>query len=236
VILVFVYSTWNIVALKTRFETWITTNAVHGIILFNLSFLITLKAYLYSQRTPNVQIKYFVFHWSNYRLFVLNTAWKRDSLQMLIFVNVFSTWSTVQLKTRFEMSVTRNDIYGESLIHLSYLITPMDYLCPQRTPNFPVKCFMFARTIYRLFVLNTGWKTDSLQMMNIRKCLLDMRHGSNVNAFWDVNNKKWRIWYKFDASFLFNNCYGSPVLTKDTKFPNQVFYVYLDDLQTICAK
>jgi hypothetical protein len=36
-------------------------------------------------------IKYFMFEWSTYRLFVLNRAWKRYSLQMMIFVNVYST-------------------------------------------------------------------------------------------------------------------------------------------------
>jgi hypothetical protein len=40
----------------------------------------------------------------------------------------------------------------------------------------------------------------------------------------------------FDAPLLFNNTYGLPVLTKDTKLPIQVFYVCLDNLQTICAK
>jgi hypothetical protein len=50
---------------------------------------------------------------------------KRDSLQIMIFVNVCSTWSMVQLKTRFELSITRNDVNGVSLIHLSYLITLM---------------------------------------------------------------------------------------------------------------
>jgi hypothetical protein len=73
-------------------------------------------------------------------------------------------------------------------------------------------------------------------MMYIRKYLLDMKHISTKNKFWDVNNKKWRIGYKFDAQFLLNNIYGTPVFTKGAKFPNQVFYVCLDDLQTICAK
>jgi hypothetical protein len=59
-------------------------------------------AYLCSQRTPNFQIKYFMIDWAIYRLFVLNTGWKRDSLQMMKFVNVCSTRSMVQVKTRFE--------------------------------------------------------------------------------------------------------------------------------------
>jgi hypothetical protein len=37
-------------------------------------------------------------------------------------------------------------------------------------------------------------------------------------------------------TFLFNNTYGLHVLTMDTSNPNQLFYVWLVDLETICAK
>jgi hypothetical protein len=67
-------------------------------------------------------------------------------------------------------------------------------------------------------------------------CLLGMRHSWIKNAFWFVNNKKWRIWCKFDFPFLINNTYGLIVLTKDNKFSNQFFCVWLVDLQTICVK
>jgi hypothetical protein len=96
--------------LQTRFETWIIWNDVNGVRLFHFSYLITLMAYLYSQRTPNVQIKYFMFDWSIYRLFVLNTGWKRVFLQMMIFVNICSTCNMVELKARFETWMTRNDV------------------------------------------------------------------------------------------------------------------------------
>jgi hypothetical protein len=69
----------------------------------------------------------------------------------------------------------------------------------------------------------------------IRKYLLDMKHGSTKNAFWDVNNKKWRKRCKL-FHFSFNNSYGLPMLTMDSKWPDQVFYVWLVDLQMICAK
>jgi hypothetical protein len=59
---------------------------------------------------------------------------------------------------------------------------------------------------------------------------------SNKNAYWDVNNRKWRKWCKLVSPFLFNNTYGLPVITMDMKCPNQVFYVSLVDLYTICAK
>jgi hypothetical protein len=68
------------------------------------------------------------------------------------------------------------------------------------------------------------------------KCLFDMKHGSNENAFWDLNNMKWRKWCKFVPPFIFNNTCGLLVFTMNTKCANQVFYVWLVDLQTICAK
>jgi hypothetical protein len=62
---------------------------------------------------------------------------------------------------------------------------------------------------------------------NIRICLLDMRHSWITNAFWGVNNKKWRKWWKFVSPLLFNNSYGLPMFTIDTKSPNQVLYYRL---------
>jgi hypothetical protein len=111
-------------------------------------------AYLCSQRTPKIQIKYFMFNWWIYRLFVQNTTLKRNSVQMMIFVNICSTWSMVYIK----------------------------------------------------------------------------------DAFWYVSIKKWRKWCKWVSPFSFNNTHGLPVLSLDTKRPNQVFYVWLVDLQTTCAK
>jgi hypothetical protein len=143
-IMIFVYvcSTWSTVELKTRFETWITRNDVNGVSFFHHSYLVTLMAYLCSQQSPNIQIKYFMFEWSIYRLFVLNTDWKRDSLQMMIFVNIFSTWSMFRQKARFETSFISNDINGLSLFQLSYLITLTPYLCLQWAPNVQIKYFM----------------------------------------------------------------------------------------------
>jgi hypothetical protein len=117
-------------------------------------------AYLCSQWKPNVQIKYFMFDWSIYTRFVLNRGWKRDSLWM-IFVNICSTWSIVELKTRFEAWISINDVNVVSLINLSYLITLMVYLCSQWEPNVQIKYFMFDWSIYRLFALKRGWKRDS---------------------------------------------------------------------------
>jgi hypothetical protein len=72
---------------------------------------------------------------------------------MMIFVNICSKWSMVQLKTWFETWLTRNDVKGVSFFHL-----------------------------------------------------------------------------------LFKDTYSLPMLTMDTKGKNQVFYVWLVDLQSNCAK
>jgi hypothetical protein len=221
--------------IKTRFATWITRKHVRGLCLFNLPYLITHMAYLCSQQTPKVQIKYFLFHWSIYRLFVLNWVWKSDSFQMKYISKCLPNIKHGSTKSAFMTWITRNDVYGKSLIHLSYLITLMAYLCSQRTPKFQIKCLMFACSIYGLFVLNRGWKRDSLQKV-IFICLLDMKHIWTYNSFWDVNNNKWRIRFKFIYPILFNKSEGLPVLTTDTKCPNQVFYVWFVDLHTICAK
>jgi hypothetical protein len=71
---------------------------------------------------------------------------------------------------------------------------------------------------------------------NIRIYLLDMRLNWNKNAFWDVQNKKWRKSCNFISPYLFNKTYGLNVLTMDTNIPKQLFYVWLVDLQSICAK
>jgi hypothetical protein len=91
-------------------------------------YLKTHMAYPCSQNTSNVQIKYFMFDWSIYRIFVLNTNWKRDSLHMMILVNVCSTWSMVEIKTRFQTRI-KIDLSGVSLFLISYLIKLMAYLC-----------------------------------------------------------------------------------------------------------
>jgi hypothetical protein len=107
----------------------------------------------------------FMYDWSIYRLFVLNRCWKQDPLQIKIFVYLCSTWCMVELKTRFDSRITRNVVNGVSLIHLSYLITLMAYLCSQWTPNVQIMYFASDWWMYRLFVLNAGWKRDSPLIM-----------------------------------------------------------------------
>jgi hypothetical protein len=190
-ILVYVCSVCSVVELKTGFETWKARNVVNGVNLFHLSYLITHMAYVCSLWASNVLINNFMLECSNYVLLVLNRAWKRDFLQIILFVYVCSTWSLVELKTRFETRITRNDVNGVSLFHLSYVITLLAYLWSQRTPHFQIKYFMFDWSIYILFVLNRAWKRDSLQIMLFVYIWSTWGIVDLKNAFWDVNNKKW---------------------------------------------
>jgi hypothetical protein len=97
-----VCTTCSVHELKTRVETRIARNDVNGVYWFNISYLITVSAYLCSHWAPPLNINYFVFHWSFNRIFVPNKARKRDSLQMVIFEYVCSTFSVFEVKTRFE--------------------------------------------------------------------------------------------------------------------------------------
>jgi hypothetical protein len=177
-----VSSTWSIGELKTRFGTWITRNDVNGVSLFHLHYLITLMAYLWSQWTTNVQIKYFLFDWWIYRLFMLNSAWKHDSLQIMKFVNMCSKWSMGQLKTRFETWITRYDV---SLFRL-FFITLIAYVRSQRTTNFKTSnlCLTDHSTDYLCYL---GAETQLFPNNNIRICLLDIKHNWTSKAFWEVN-------------------------------------------------
>jgi hypothetical protein len=60
----------------------------------------------------------------------------------MIFVYICSTCSVVELKTRFETCITRNDVNGVNLFHLSYLIILPAYVCSQWAPNVQIKIFI----------------------------------------------------------------------------------------------
>jgi hypothetical protein len=195
-----VCSTWSIVQLKRRLDTWITRNDVNGVSLYHLSYLINLMVYLCSHWTPKYQIKYFMFHWSIYRLFVLNTSWKRDSLQTMIFENVCSTWIMVECKTQFVSWITSNDISGVTFFHLSHLITLKAHNGHEE-PKLSILCLIDLQNICAKY--KSGNVTFPNQDIHI--CLLDMKHIWTKNAFWDVNKKKWRKWCNFVTGFLFNN-------------------------------
>jgi hypothetical protein len=59
---------------------------------------------------PKLQINYFIFDRLTYRLVVLNRRWKGDCFKIMIFVYVCSTWSLVELETRYDSWVTGNDV------------------------------------------------------------------------------------------------------------------------------
>jgi hypothetical protein len=101
------------------------------------------------------------------------------------------------------------------------------YLCCQWTPNVLIKYFMIDGA-------KQGLETWLSPNNDIVICCLDMKHSCTKNAFWEVNNMKWRKLYKFVSFFLFNSTYGLTVHRKNTKSPNKVFYVWMVDLQTIC--
>jgi hypothetical protein len=150
-IFVNVWSKWSMFQLKTRLEPWITRNDVKGVVsLWQLSYVITLMANLCSRTTPNFEIKYFMFDWLIYRLFVLNRGWKLDFLQMMIFVYVSTTWGIVELKTRFETWITRNDVNIVSLCHPSYLIT-LKLTCAHKRHQMSISsilCLIGRTTVY----------------------------------------------------------------------------------------
>jgi hypothetical protein len=150
--------------------------------VLNLSYLITPTAYLCSQRAPNVQIKYLMFGWSIYRLFVLTMGWKLECLQIIIFVLVSSIWGIVEIKTPFEPWITRKDVSGVNLYYLYYLITLTAYLYSQKTPNVQVNYCMLDWSIYWQNVLNSGWKRDSFQMILV-----------NVHSTWSMVKLKTRF-------------------------------------------
>jgi hypothetical protein len=119
--------------IKIAFWEVKTRNDVNCVSLFKLSYLIKIIAYLCSQRTPNIQIKYLDLIDLCTDYFCYIGAGKVSLYKMVLFVYECSRWSIVQLKKRFETWITRNDVNGVSLFHLSYLITLMAHLKSQRT-------------------------------------------------------------------------------------------------------
>jgi hypothetical protein len=136
----------------------------------------------------------------------------------------------------FETLITWNDVNGVSLFHISYVITHMAYLLSQRTPNVQIICFIFDWWMYRLFVLNTTLKRNSVQIMIFVNVCSTLRMVYIKDAFWYVNNNKRRKWCKFVSRFSFDDSYGLSVLAMDTNCPNQVYHVWLVDVQSISAK
>jgi hypothetical protein len=126
--------------------------------------LITLMAYRCSRWTPNVQIKFFMFDWSIFTIFVLNRGCKRNTLQLIICIYLLvikHRW----LKTRLGKWITRNFVNGVRMIHLSYWITFMAYLCTHghQMSKASILCLIGRSTEYLckiragIFILSKRW-------------------------------------------------------------------------------
>jgi hypothetical protein len=112
--------------------------------------------------------------WAIYNLFVLNTVWERDSLQIKIIVSVWSTWGIVELKTLFETWITSNDVDG---VFFSSFLSKNPYGLQLLTMN--TKCQNKAFYVWLVDLQNIrdnyGLETCFDQNEGIRKCLLDMK-------------------------------------------------------------
>jgi hypothetical protein len=148
-IFLIVYSTWSMVQLKTRFEASITRNDLNGVSFFHLSYLITLMANCAHNGHQLSKSSILCLNGrSTVYLWHIGPG-KHDSLQIMKFVNVSSTWRIIEPNTCFMTWITRNDVDGVILFHLSYMITLMAYLCSQWAPTVQIKEFMFFRsTVY----------------------------------------------------------------------------------------
>jgi hypothetical protein len=123
-------------------------------------------------------------------------------------------------------------------IFVSLLLFNNIYGLPVHTIGITCPNQLFYLWLFDLQIICAKYRLKTWLPPNDETCkyLPDMQRSWNQNAFWDVNNKKWRKRCKFVSPFLFNNTYCSPALTMHTKIPNHLFYVWLDDLQTISAK
>jgi hypothetical protein len=87
----------------------------------------------------------------------------------------------------------------------------------------PFQVFYFWFVDLHSSCVKYGLETWFSPKDDIRKCLLDIKHGWIKNAFWNVNNKKWRKLCMFVSPSLFNITFRLPVLKMYTKWPSQVF-------------
>jgi hypothetical protein len=152
-----------------------------------------------------------MFDWSIYRLIVLNMVLNHDSLQMMIFVNVCSACSVVELKTLFETWIARNDVNGVYWFNLSYLITVLALVVRLNVLTMDTNCrnqvlyvwMVDIQTIFTKYGLETWLPPND----NIRICLLDMQVSWAKNAIWNLNSKKCSKRCIFVSHLLFSNCF-----------------------------
>jgi hypothetical protein len=143
-------------------------------------------------------------------------------------------------KKHFLSWIARNDVYGVYWFNLPYIITVLRWSLRWNVLTIDTNCrnqiLYFWLVNIQIICTKYGLETWFPPNEDIRKYLLHVQRSWTQNASWNLNNKKLRNWCKFVSPFLFNNTYCLPVLTMGTKYPNQLFYVWLVDLHTICAK
>jgi hypothetical protein len=149
----------------------------------------------------NCQNQYFMIDWLIYKLFVFNTEWKRDSLQMMIFLYVCSTCSVFELKTQFESWIEKMTWMVYILFHFFFnnFFGLADLTIGTTCPN---QVFYVWLVDLQNSCAKYGLETLFSPNYDIRKYLLDMQCCWNKNAVSGVKNQKWRKWWKLVYSFL----------------------------------
>jgi hypothetical protein len=166
---------------------------------------------------------------------VLNRGWKRDSLHIIVFVYVSSTWNSWTKNAFWDVNNTKwrkwckfvspflsNNTYGLPVL-------TKDTTCPNQVFN---AWLVDLQTICAKYGLESWLSPND----DIRISFIDMQSSWTKNEIWNLKCKKWCKWCIMVSPLLFNNSFGLPVLTIGTNCLNQVFYVWLVHLQTICAK
>jgi hypothetical protein len=141
-IFVNVSSTWSMVALETRFGTWITRNVVNDVslihlFLFNNTFGLPLLTM--GTKCPNQIFYVWLVDLQNISAKYWHETWNLQKWYSCMLLDMKHCWN----ENTFRDVNTRNDVNGVCFFHLSYLIIFMPYLCWQRTTNFQMEYFMF---------------------------------------------------------------------------------------------
>jgi hypothetical protein len=122
---------------------------------------------------------------------VLNTTLIRNSVQIMIFVNVSPIWNMLYIKDAFRNVSNKKWSICYRFVSFSHLITLLAYLCSQWTPNVLIKYFYFCLVDPQSIWPKLGLETCLPPNNDIRIYLRGMRHSWTKYAFWDVNNTNW---------------------------------------------
>jgi hypothetical protein len=219
-IFVYICSTLIIVEVKTRFETWIILNGVNVVSLFHHSFSITLMVYLRSLDTECPNQVLYVLLVDHY------TTWAKQGMETWLSPNNYIRICLLGMSRIW----TKNAIWDVNNRNckwwniVSSFLSNNTYALPVLTMGTKNPKYIFYVWLVDLHSIcaKQGLETWFSPNNDIRLYLLHVKHSRTKNAFWNVNNTKWRKWRKFVSPFLFNNTYGFLALTTDTKLPNPV--------------